>query len=148
MVSKYGRQQAILRLIRDQRVPTQTGLVRALEEQGIDVNQSTVSRDIKELGLVKSRRNGGFAYSLPTNQAAFAERNRRILREFIVSIDGSANLAVIHTDSGNAHPVGEALDRLDLDVVVGTVAGDNTLLVVLREGTRWRRFRAQLEEIL
>ena len=148
MISKYGRQQAILRLVRQREVATQTELVHELHEQGIEVNQSTVSRDIKDLGLVKAPSNGSYAYALPENQNQLTRRNWRILREFITSIDGSGHLAVVHTDSGNAHPVAEAIDRLDLAEVVGTVAGDNTLLVILREACTWRQFRSELESKL
>lgn len=148
MVSKYGRQQAILRVVRDRNVMTQADLVRELEEQGIEVNQSTVSRDIKDLGLVKAPSNGSYVYALPDNHAQLTERSWRILREFITTIDGSGHLAVIHTDSGNAQAVAEAVDRLDLPPVVGTVAGDNTVLVILREDRTWRRFRDELESKL
>ena len=149
MMTKHARQQAILRLVQQHEISTQSGLVRELEAAGIAVNQSTVSRDIKELGLVKTPRpDGGYCYALPTNTVALAERSVRILREFVTSIDGSGHLAVVHTDSGNAHPVAEAIDRLDLDDVVGTVAGDNTLLVVLREHTDWQGFRDELESWL
>jgi len=149
MISKHARQLAILRLVRERDIRTQTGLVRELRSDGIEVNQSTVSRDIKDLGLVKTPRDdGGYCYSVPTNAVALTERSVRILREFVSSIDGSGHLAVVHTDSGNAHPVAEALDRLGMDNVVGTVAGDNTLLVVLREKTTWQQFRDALEDWL
>ncbi len=149
MISKHSRQQAILDLVREQDIRTQTGLVAQLEARGIEVNQSTVSRDIKDLGLVKTPgTDGGYCYAVPTNTVALTERSIRILREFVTSVDGSGDLAVVHTDSGNAHPVAEALDRLDLDNVVGTIAGDNTLLVVLRENTTWQTFRHELEEWL
>ena len=149
MMSKHSRQQAILRLVRNQDVSTQTGLVNELGVTGIAVNQSTVSRDIKELGLVKTpRADGGYCYSVPTNVVALTERSIRILREFVNSVDGSGHLAVVHTDSGNAPPVAEALDRLDLDNVIGTVAGENTLLVILHESTHWQQFRNELESWL
>ncbi len=149
MMTKHARQQAILRLVRDHDVSTQTGLVNELGVDGIAVNQSTVSRDIKDLGLVKTPRpDGGYCYSVPTNAVAFTERCIRILREFVSSVDGAGQLAVVHTGSGNAHPVAEAIDRLDLDNVVGTVAGDNTLLVIVREGTHWQQFREELESWL
>ena len=149
MVSKHARQQALLRLVHDNAINTQAGLVRHLASEGIEVNQSTISRDIKDLGLVKSPRpDGGYCYSVPTDVFALTERSLRILRDFLNSVDGSGQLAVIHTDSGNAHPVGEALDRLGLDNVVGTVAGDNTLLVVLHEDTDWRQFRDDLAGLL
>jgi transcriptional regulator of arginine metabolism len=149
MISKRARQQTILRLVRESSVPTQSGLVRRLAAEGIAVNQSTISRDIKDLGLVKTPRpDGGYGYALPTNVVALTERSLRILREFVNAVGGSGSMAVIHTDSGNAHPVGEAVDRLNLDDVVGTVAGDNTLLVVLREGVSWQQFRDELERLL
>jgi len=149
MISKHSRQQAILRLIRDHDVSTQTGLVHQLGSQDIEVNQSTVSRDIKDLGLVKTPRpDGSYCYSLPTDTVALTERSIRILREFVSSIDGAGQMAVVHTDPGNAQPVAEALDRLGLENVVGTVAGDNTLLVVLRETTTWQQFRDEVEDWL
>ncbi len=79
---------------------------------------------------------------------ALTERSIRILREFVNSVDGAGQLAVVHTDSGNAPPVAEAIDRLDLDNVVGTIAGENTLLVIVREGTHWQQFREDLESWL
>ncbi len=149
MISKHARQQAILRLVRETDIRTQTALVRDLQDQGIEVNQSTVSRDIKDLGLVKTPRpDGGYCYAVSPDTVALTERSIRILREFVASVGGSGDLAIVHTDSGNAHPVAEALDRLDVDSVVGTVAGDNTLLVVLQEKTTWQRFRDELEEWL
>ncbi len=149
MITKHARQQAILRLVHDHDVSTQTGLVNELGVDGIAVNQSTVSRDIKDLGLVKTPRpDGGYCYSVPTNVVALTERSIRILREFVNSVDGAGQLAVVHTDSGNAHPVAEAIDRLDLDNVVGTIAGENTLLVIVREGTHWQQFREDLESWL
>ena len=148
MISKYSRQQAILRLVRNRDLSTQSELVRELEAQGIAVNQSTVSRDIKDLGLVKAPRDGAYCYAVPATVTSLSERSLRILRDFMASIDGSGQLAVIRTDSGNAHAVGEAIDRLALDNVVGTVAGDNTLLVILREGISWQQFRDELEALL
>ena len=149
MLTKHARQRAILRLVRDHDVSTQTGLVNELGVNGIAVNQSTVSRDIKDLGLVKTPRpDGGYCYSVPTNVVALTERSIRILREFVNSVDGAGQLAVVHTDSGNAPPVAEAIDRLDLDNVVGTIAGENTLLVIVREGTHWQQFREDLESWL
>ena len=149
MMTKHARQQAILRLVRDHDVSTQTRLVNALGVDGIAGNLSTVSRDIKDLGLVKTPRpDGSYCYSVPTNIVALTERSIRILREFVTSVNGAGQLAVVHTGSGNADPVAEAIDRLDLDNVVGTVAGDNTLLVIGREGIHWQQFREELESWL
>ncbi len=149
MISKIARQQTILRLIRSHAVHTQTELVQELGAEDIPVNQSTISRDIKDLGLVKSHRDdGGYAYSVPTNVVALNKRSIRILRGFVQSVDGSGSLAVVHTDSGNAQPVAEAIDRMRMENVVGTVGGDNTLMVVLREAATWEQFRDQLEEAL
>ena len=149
MVTKQARHRTILGLVGDETIQTQTGLVRRLADEGIAVNQSTISRDIKDLGLVKAPlADGNYGYALPTNVVAMAERSIRILREFVEAVDGSGNLAVVHTGSGNAHPVAEAIDRLRLVNVVGTVAGDNTLLVVLRANTPWPDFRTGLEELI
>lgn len=149
ILSKRGRQQRILELVEEEDVRTQAALADKLARDGIDVNQSTISRDLKELGLVKRPRpNGGYRYAPPEEPTHDTERHQRILRELVNEIDGSGSTAVIKTDPGNAQAVAEALDQLRPEPVVGTLAGDNTLFVLLREDDHWHSFSGYLEELI
>jgi transcriptional regulator of arginine metabolism len=136
-VSKHQRQHRIIKLLDAQAVSNQAQLVELLEEDGIEATQATVSRDLIDLGVVKVRLpGGGSAYALPelpAQQIAPEDHLRRVLGEWVVEVSWSANLVVLRTPPGSAHVVGSALDRRRLDGVLGTVAGDDTLLVVADE---------------
>ena len=136
-LTKNQRQHRIARLLESQAVTSQTQLVALLGEQGIEATQTTVSRDLEDLGAVKVRLPGGeTAYALPelpVQQIAPEDHLRRVLGEWVVEVSHSANLVVLRTPPGSAHVVGSALDRSGLDEVVGTVAGDDTVLVVVDE---------------
>ena len=121
-----------------------------LADEGIDVTQATLSRDLEELGAVKLRgADGGVGvYVVPEDGSPVrgvsggTERMSRLLAELLVSTDASGNLAVLRTPPGAAHYLASAMDRAALQYVVGTVAGDDTILVVAREpmtGVNWRR---------
>lgn len=132
---KARRQMRILEIINARVIETQEELAGCLREQGIKVTQATVSRDVKELRLIKVPcGDGRYRYALPADQPAgvHAERMRRIFRESVVSIDWSENLVVVRSMSGAAAAVGEAVDGLHWPEVLGTIAGDNTVLVVAR----------------
>ena len=121
-LNRAGRHARIVELIRDQAVHSQAELLGLLVAEGIETTQATVSRDLDELGAFKVRGvEGGTA------------RLARLLGELLVSADSSGNLAVLRTPPGAAHYLASALDRAALHVVVGTIAGDDTLLVVARE---------------
>ncbi|MCL6451365.1 MAG: arginine repressor [Acetobacteraceae bacterium] len=133
---KARRQMKILEIVREQVVGTQEELARHLREQGIEVTQATVSRDIKELQLLKlPNGDGRYRYAMPPDQPSGvqAERMRRVFRECVVGIDWSENLVVVKALSGTGSAIGEAVDCLRWPEVVGTVAGDNTVLVVVRK---------------
>lgn len=138
MTTKFERQGAILRLVQERAVSTQEELVEALHESGIDVVQGTVSRDVAQLGLVKVRdANGRLVYALPG--AADLDRLSELtsaLRRWAVSLDASANLLVIRTPPGHANALARAIDEARLPDVLGTVAGDDTIMVIGREGVR------------
>ena len=127
----------ITKLLESQPVTSQAQLVALLAEQGVDATQTTVSRDLDDLGAVKVRLPGGdTAYALPelpTHQIAPEDHLRRVLGEWVVEVAHSGNLVVLRTPPGSAHVVGSALDRSGLEDVVGTVAGDDTVLVVVAE---------------
>ncbi|HHT02421.1 MAG TPA: arginine repressor [Firmicutes bacterium] len=132
---KMRRQMKILEVIRNTVTETQEQLAERLREQGIDVTQATVSRDIKELRLIKvSSGDGRYRYALPEEHGSgqHVSRLRRLFRESVVGMDASGNLIVVRCLSATAPGVAEAIDRLYWPEVIGTVAGDNTVLVVVK----------------
>ena len=130
---KAKRQRLILDIIQSMQIETQEELARELERRGMPVTQATVSRDIKELGLIKSpTADGRYCYALPDSAPGGRERLRRLFRESLLDIDTSENLVVVKTLRGTAAAAGEAIDQLGWPEIVGTVAGDNTVLVVVR----------------
>jgi transcriptional regulator of arginine metabolism len=145
-MSRFERQGAILRLVRERELSTQAEVADALREEGIDAVQATVSRDITQLGLVKVRLPGGrLVYALPG--AGDAERLNELaaaLKRWASSIVPSGNLVVVQTPSGCAPPLAQAIDEARLPEVAGTVAGDNTILVVVGDGASGAAFAEQL----
>ena len=138
--TRVGRQARIVELVTNRVVHSQAELAGLLAGEGIEVTQATLSRDLDELGAMKVRGDGGAPmYVIPEDGAAVravargTERLARVLAELLVSADASANLAVLRTPPGAAHFVASALDRAALSDVVGTVAGDDSILVVARE---------------
>jgi len=134
-LTKNQRQHRITRLLETQVVTSQTQLVALLADQGVEATQTTVSRDLEDLGAVKVRLPGGeAAYALPelpVHQIAPEDHLRRVLGEWVVELAHSGNLVVLRTPPGSAHVVGSALDRSGMEAVIGTVAGDDTVLVVV-----------------
>jgi len=133
-LGKPQRQHRIARLLEEQVISSQVQLVELLATEGLVLTQATVSRDLEELGAVKVRIPGGqMAYAIPElakDRVAPEDVLKRILGEFLVEAHHSANLAVLRTPPGSAHVVASALDRAGLHDVLGTVAGDDTVLVV------------------
>lgn len=136
-MAKTQRQHRIVRLLEHHAVASQGQLVDLLAAEGIVSTQATVSRDLEDLGAVKVRVPGGDTVyaipQLPRDQAAPEDHLRRVLGEWVVEVAHSVNLVVLRTPPGSAHVVASAIDRAGLDGVVGTVAGDDTLLVVASE---------------
>ena len=136
--SKAQRQHRIARLLAEGAVASQTQLVDRLAEAGITATQATVSRDLEELGAIKVRAPGGTSMyaipELPTDQLAPEDHLRRVLGEWLVELARSGDLVVLRTPPGSAHVVASALDRAGLPKLVGTVAGDDTLLAIALEG--------------
>jgi transcriptional regulator of arginine metabolism len=150
-MTKHQRQHRIAKLLETQAVSSQSQLVELLAAEGIDATQTTVSRDLEELGALKVRLPGGDgAYALPelpTQQIAPQDHLRRVLGEWAVEVTHSHNLVVIRTPPGCAHVVGSALDRSGLDGLLGTVAGDDTVMIVVAEGHRGKKFAAGLASL-
>jgi transcriptional regulator of arginine metabolism len=132
------RRRDIIRELLSSRPPANQGeLVKELEAMGIDVDQSTISRDLRELGVVRiAGRDGGTVYGFPGEGQAPAARDdlRRGLRDFVIGVEASGNIIILRTAPGNAQSLAIILDRVRMDEVAGTVAGDDTILVVVREG--------------
>ena len=138
-LAKTQRQHRIAGLLERHAVGSQAQLVDLLSSEGVVATQATVSRDLEELGAVKVRVPGGDAVyaipELPRDQLAPRDHLERVLGDWVVEVAHSANLVVLRTPPGSAHVVGSALDRAGVEGVIGTVAGDDTVLVVASERT-------------
>ena len=135
MRNKRGRQAVILELVQSRPVSSQEELRRLLLGRGVQVTQATLSRDLRDLGLARVSTDDGVRYVVPD---AFADDSRpelgATLTQFFASVDGVAELIVLRTLPGGAQPVAEALDAQGWPEVLGTIAGENTILVVCRSG--------------
>jgi transcriptional regulator of arginine metabolism len=147
---KSKRQQAILSLVDRERLASQEEIRGRLRSLGLAATQSTISRDIEELGLARVHDRDGVRYVVPGEGAVPAPSNvlRHALDEFALSfVVGAGQLLLIRTPPGAAGALGEAIDRADLPDVAGTLAGDNTILVVPREGRTARHLERALTKI-
>ena len=137
MSSKSQRQRMIGEWLRDHRVGSQEELVAQLALAGITATQATVSRDLDELGAVKSRRGGAIGYVLPSavEPAQPAAMLDRLLADWVIDIVEANGLIVLRTPPGSANLVANALDAAALYGVAGTIAGDDTIFIALGEGT-------------
>ena len=149
-MTRRERQGEILRLVRERPISTQSELVEALRAGGYDVVQTTVSRDVHELGLVKVRApSGRLVYALPGT--ADRDRLRELqagMRRWALSVEASGNLVLVLTPSGYANALAQVMDEAVHPDILGTVAGDNTILVVAREGVSGAALRDELREHL
>lgn len=136
--TKAQRQHRIAKILAEEAVTSQTRLVELLATTGVTATQATVSRDLEELGAIKVRAPGGATMyaipEMPTDQLAPEDHLRRVLGEWLVNVERSGDLVVLRTPPGSAHVVASALDRASLSDLVGTVAGDDTLLAIAAEG--------------
>ena len=147
---KRARQQALMELVRTQPLSSQHEIQEQLAQIGYEATQSTISRDLEELGLVRIRDAGGhLKYGWPNDTAALgaAARLRTLLSEFLVSVDSSANLVVVKTTPGAANAVADVLDRAGVEGVLGTIAGDDTVLVIAAEGTKGKALVRRFAEL-
>ena len=137
MTTKVQRQTAIVRLIGEHEVTSQPGLIELLAGEGIDATQATVSRDLDDIGAVKVRvPSGNTVYAIPElapDRLAPLDQLRRVMGEWVGEVAQSGNIVILRTPPGCAHVVGSALDRSRVDGLLGTVAGDDTLMCVSAE---------------
>jgi transcriptional regulator of arginine metabolism len=134
-LGKPQRQHLVARLIAEHPVHNQAQLVELLAAEGVVATQATVSRDLEDLGAIKVRIPGSESVyavpDLPAQQVAPEDHLRRVFGDWVVEVAHSLNIVVLRTPPGSAHVVGSALDRSSMPGVVGTVAGDDTLIVVV-----------------
>lgn len=144
---KNSRHEAIRQLLREQVIQTQEDLVNALREHDFKVTQATVSRDIREMHLVKiTGEDGLYRYAEPElGWTDLSDRLIRLLRDCVVSAEAAGQMIVVKTMSGSANTAAEALDSLEMPEIAGSIAGDNTIFLVARDHTS---AQAAVERIL
>jgi len=143
---KKLRQQAILDVVRSQEIASQEELLEKLLARKIDVSQSTLSRDIQELGLAKT---GGVYTVMGTESAHVSDDSvRHIIREFLREVAVAQNIVVLKTGPANAMPVSLAIDNAGWPEVVGCVAGDDTIFVLVRTNEESQKLKRRIMEFL
>lgn len=148
---KNDRQAMILEIIEKESIETQEQLQQRLAEQGVVCTQATISRDIKQLHLVKEPAGQGvYRYTVSSQRSRLnvADKLRTIFRESITSVDFAQNIVVVKTMPGLAGAAGAALDSMDIPGVVGSLAGDDTALLVLRDAAGAETLCEELKETL
>ena len=147
---KGKRQAKVLEIISRKNIETQEQLLTELAEEGFVTTQSTVSRDIKELGLGKSPSGGRLVYMQARGQLGFSLTDRMLLtlRNALSAVDYSENFMVLKTLEGAAHAAAAALDRLEYEEIMGTIAGDNTILIILKDKSHAERVAARLRQLI
>ena len=150
-MAKTQRQHKIAQLLERAAVTSQSQLVELLAAEGVVATQATVSRDLEDLGAVKVRVPGGdLVYAIPERaheRVAPEQHLQRVLGDWVVEINHSGNIVVLRTPPGSAHVVGSALDRSGVDGILGTVAGDDTLIVVTSEQTGGANLARRLSDL-
>lgn len=149
MPNRSHRLTLISRLLEERRFSSQEELAGALARSGVEVTQATLSRDLRSLGVAKRAASGQTWYELPTPAVEAFDRNRQMLdlKVFVNETRLAQNLAVVKTPPGHASAVARAIDLLEFDGLVGSVAGDDTVLCVLADLSTARRFRRHLDAL-
>ena len=146
---KQKRHYRIREIIRQKPIETQEELAEELRKLGVNVTQATVSRDIKELRLIKVLKdNGRDCYAEPNRPSLISDKLLRMYKDSIISMNSSENLIVIKTLSGTASAAAEAIDGLDWKEIIGTIAGDNTILVIAESKKATKVLIEKFEQIM
>lgn len=148
---KTQRQAKIMEIISNRNVETQEQLLQELQTSGFRCTQATISRDIKELRIVKELTSfGTYRYAAASDEvgSTFTGKLNTIFRECIISFDYAQNMIVIHTLPGLASAAASAIDAMDLSVVLGTLAGDDTVFVVMRDNNAAAAFCGEIKNLL
>ena len=148
---KTDRQNRILKIIAEHPVETQEELLGYLRESGIDCTQATISRDIKELHISKQADVGGvyrYAVSRQRHHRDLAEKLRTIFRESVTTVDHAGNIVVLKTMAGLGSAAAAAVDSLEIQAIVGSLAGDDTVFLVMRSEKSAAEFADELREMM
>ncbi len=148
---KSQRQAKILEIISNRNIETQEQLLAALQDAGFRGTQATISRDIKELRIVKELTSlGTYRYTTSSNELSgtFSTRMNTIFRECVVNIDYAQNIVVIHTLPGLANAAASAVDAMNMSTVVGSLAGDDTVMIVMRDMNTAAAFCGEIRNLL
>jgi len=148
---KNDRQRRILEIVEREPIDTQEQLQQKLQEQGVTCTQSTISRDIKQLHLIKEPvGHGQYRYTVSSqrNRLNVADKLRTIFRESIISVDFAQNIVVVKTMAGLANAAAAALDGMNVPYMVGTLAGDDTAFLLMRDTESARTFCEEIHEML
>ena len=148
---KSQRQAKIMEIISTQNVETQEQLLAALQKEGFRGTQATISRDIKELRIVKELTNlGTYRYATSSDEVSgsFTSRLNTIFRECVISYDYAQNIIVIKTLPGLASAAGSAIDAMNISPIVGSLAGDDTVMIVMRDNNSAAAFCGELKNLI
>ena len=150
-MNKAQRQHRIIELLQHEAISSQLVLIERLAAEGAEVTQATISRDLEDIGAVKVRIPGGqlvYGVAEYANQRIAPDDHvRRVLGEFVVQVAASGQLVVVRTPPGSAHVVASAIDRGAIEGILGSVAGDDTILVVAEVATTGDALAAHLSEL-
>ena len=148
---KSQRQAKIMEIITTRNVETQEQLLEALQAEGINSTQATISRDIKELRIVKELSNlGTYRYATSTGEISnsFTAKLNKIFRECVISYDYAQNIIIIRTLPGLASAAGSAIDAMSLSTIVGSLAGDDTVMIVMRDTNAAAAFCGEIKNLI
>lgn len=150
-MARSARQLKILEIIAREEIDKQEDLAARLAEEGFNVTQATVSRDIRDMGIIKVLRPNGKGYKYTAQKKTddqTRDRYHRLFKSSVISIMGSENIIVMKTESGSANSACALIDRLAYEEVLGAVAGDDTIIVVLKSKDNREEMIARFEELL
>ena len=148
---KSQRQAKIMEIISTRNIETQEQLLEALQNEGFRGTQATISRDIKELRIVKELTSlGTYRYTTPTKEVSgsFSSRMNTIFKECVIGFDYAQNIVVIRTLPGLASAAGSAIDSMNLSIVVGSLAGDDTVMIVMRDNNAAAAFCGEIKNLI
>jgi transcriptional regulator of arginine metabolism len=149
--TRARRLRALTDLIRSGNFASQDEVTAQLDRLGYPVTQATVSRDLEQIGAIKAKRGGTLAYVLPDQMLAAdwgTHRLEKILTEWVVSIEAAGQMIVLKTPPGSAHLVASAIDHAQLPEIAGTVSGDDTMFVAVRDGVAIHQIMARFQQMM
>lgn len=145
---KKGRHEAIIDLIKKYEIENQNELAAKLSELGFEVTQATVSRDIQKLNLIKVKSEGKFKYAVVESTSNFSAKYVRIVKETIKSVDIAKNLVIVKTQSGMAMAAAAAIDGLNFEEIVGSIAGDDSIFFATKNDDNAMLLMSKLEVVM